>query len=116
MGKNLHIFTGHQSLVFEDIFQGHERHAPGPSPNNRLAPHIFPGKVRHGLPGYQERAVPLGKLGKVDGIISLPLIVHIDRGFRPHKADVCLARQQCRHYMVCPLAGSEIQINALFRK
>ena len=72
---------GLHAVLPQHIFQRHLRHTAGPAADDGFAPDLIPGEGPQ-RPAHQERAVPLGQLGKDHGMVLLALIHHIDGGLR----------------------------------
>ena len=94
---NVHIFLRIQSVLFQNVFKYHFRHAACPAAQDIFSFQVTPLKVRHLLPGNHEVSCPLGQLGEIHYQIVRAFLVRVYSGFRAHKADICLSGEDCRH-------------------
>ena len=77
---------------------------------------VIPGEIRHFLARDEEVAGALGELGEVHYIVGGAFCVSVDRGFRPHEADIRLAGNDSGHCFVGAKSAYEFQVDPFFVK
>ena len=103
---------GNVNIVpFKDKFEYHLWHAAFPAAQHFGALDVLPGKIWHFFTRYQEVAGALRQLGKIYHAVLGAFVVGINRGFRPHEANVCFSGKKRRHRFVCPKPGDQCQVN-----
>ena len=113
---NGQVCVGIDLIHLENVLKYHLRHAAlAPAENVSTFYHI-PVEVFDGSPAHEEISGALGQLRKVHRVVLGTLQVCIYGRFTSHKADVCLACEQCRHGLVCPIPGHEFEVDPLIRK
>ena len=103
------------AVVPHDVLQRHLRHAALASADDGLALQVRPVEVLV-RPPHQERAVPLGQLGKDDRQIVLALPVDIDAALRPRQSDIRAAGDDGGHDLVGAAAVAQVDVQPLVGK
>lgn len=106
------VLLRHKAVLAQDVLERHLRHAAGTSADHGFAAQILPREalVR---PPHEERTVALGQLGEDARIVVLTLIIDVDAGLRPRKADVRLAGDDRRHDLVGAAAVRQLDLQPL---
>ena len=105
VGAHIHrlalvIYADIQTIGLQYIFQGHFRHAAFPAADDFCFCELREVKIFHWLPSHKEATVPLGQLGKIDGVILQILICHINAGFRSHETYLNFVGNQGAHDLI----------------
>ena len=77
---------------------------------------VIPGEIRHFPARDEEVAGALGELGKIHHVVGGAFCVSVDRGFRPHEADIRLVGNDGGHCFVSAKSADQIQVDPFFVK
>ena len=103
--------------VFADgILKRHIRHAALAARQDVLARQLIPGKAGVLFAPHQKAAVAFRYLRKHLGVVLFTLVVYIDAGLRPRKADVHVAGKHRAHHFVRAAAVGKLHVQPLVRE
>ena len=109
---DLHIHTGGKTVLLEDVFERHKRHATGTSADNRFSLQGLPIKRIVRFAANEEGTVALGELGNDHRMFVFPPGNHVNAGFRAHQRNVRFPRKQRGHAFVTAAAGHNFDLHA----